>query len=148
MEQPKVTVEELDGHLAELLDLDKQIDAQSEVTKELNKKYNALLFKCGAYMKELGRTDYSSPHGKFEVKESWRVNMPQSDEDKRALFEHLKERGIFDKYATVNSNSLNALYMADWKEAETRGEGMTFGMPGVPAPKPEIKPNFKPAKTK
>ena len=69
------------------------------------------------------------------IKQKWRVNMPADDHAKRELFQHLREREIFDKYATVNSNSLNALFMRDWEEAKERGEGVTFSMPGIEAPK-------------
>lgn len=142
----QVSVAELDGLLLELKNLEAKIDIQKQALTELNKKYASLLYQCANYMDELGRTEYSSPHGKFQIKESWRVNMPQDDLAKQELFEHLKSRGIFDKYATVNSNSLNALYMADWREAKERGQGIEFFMPGVPAPNRELKPTFKPTK--
>lgn len=135
MSEAKVTVAELDGLISQLAAKEKECDAQSEVTKLLNKEYMAIEGRIVNYMKELARDQYDSPHGKFKIKEKWRVNLPEDDNAKRALFDHLRERGIFDKYATVNSNSLNALYMSDWREAQDKGEGMTFNMPGVPAPK-------------
>lgn len=131
----EVTVSELDGLIEQLAAKEKECDAQAEVTKLLNKEYMAIEGRIVNYMKELKRDQYDSPFGKFKIKEKWRVNLPEDDVAKRALFDHLRERGIFDKYATVNSNSLNALFMADWREAEARGEGVTFSMPGVPAPK-------------
>lgn len=142
----EVTVAELDGLISQLAAKEKECDAQSEVTKLLNKEYMAIEGRIVNYMKELKREQYDSPFGKFKIKEKWRVNLPESDQEKRELFDHLRERGIFDKYATVNSNSLNALYMADWREAESRGEGMTFTMPGVPAPKVYEQLQFKPVK--
>lgn len=142
----KVTVAELDGLIAELAKKEKECDEQAAITKNLNKEYMAIEGRIVNYMKELGRDKYDSPHGKFKIDEKWRVNLPEDDNAKRALFDHLRERGIFDKYATVNSNSLNALYMADWKEAQSKGEGMTFAMPGVPAPKLFEKLDFKATK--
>lgn len=141
-----VTVKELDDLVELLAQKEKECDAQSEVTKLLNKEYAAIEGRIVNYMKELEREQYDSPFGKIKIKQQWRVNMPGDDNEKRLLFDHLRERGIFDKYATVNSNSLNALYMADWREAQARGEGMTFAMPGVPAPKLFEKPDFKAAK--
>lgn len=142
----QVTVKELD-ELIEKLDIEeKKKETVAETLTGINKEINALEYRIAAYLNELGRDEYVCPIGKFTIKDTWRVNMPQTDMDKRMLFDHLRERGIFDKLATVNSNSLNALYRADWEEAKERGEGMTFAMPGVPAPKFDKKLDFKPAK--
>lgn len=143
-----VTVKDLDALIQEFAELETKMDAHAEITKQFNKDHNAKLYRIAAFLKDLNRTEYDSPIGKFSVKEVWRVNMPETDIDKKLLFDHLRGRGIFDKYATVNSNSLNALYRLDWEEAKEKGEGMTFTMPGVPAPKFDTKPEFKPKKVK
>lgn len=145
---PSVTVKDLDTLIEQLVKKIEEINVQSEVTTKLNKEYNALEYKIASYLKDLGREEYDHPAGKFVFVETFRVNMPESDLDKQAFFDHLRERGIFDKYATVNSNSLNALYKADLADAKTRGEEMTFTMPGIPAPKYSTKPDFKLKKPK
>jgi hypothetical protein len=141
-----VTVKELDELISQLANKEKECETQGEILKSLNKEFSSLEGKIVNYMKELGREKYDSPKGKFEIKEKWRVNLPQDDVSKTELFAHLRERGIFEKYATVNSNSLNALYMADWRDAQEKGEGMTFAMPGVPAPKMYEQLSFKATK--
>lgn len=147
-QQNKVTVEDLDKLLVELLTKEDECDAQKEVMTKLNKEYSALEYKIAAYLKDLGREEYIHAVGKFQIKTKWRVNLPQSDMDKKQFFDHLRERGIFDKFATVNSNSLNALYRQDWEAAKERGEEMTFAMPGIPAPVFETAPEFKRSKKK
>lgn len=144
--KPGVTVADLDGLIEKLADCSKRCDEKAEEMKALNKEYGILEGRIAAHMEELGREKYESPSGSFKISEKWRVNMPHTDQDKQAFFEHLRERGIFDKYATVNSNSLNALYMADWRAAQDMGEGLSFGMPGIPAPTRFVKLDFKPAK--
>lgn len=148
MAKTPVSVQELDELLEKLSAKEKEIDAQKEILTAHNKEYNQLQFRASAYIQELGRDEYSGPAGKIEIKEKWRVTLPVSDNDKSALFAHLRERGLFDKYATVNSNSLNALYNADWDEAKRRGEGMVFTMPGVGAPVIDRLPKFTAAKVK
>lgn len=145
-QQIKVTVEDLDKLLVDLVAKEDEVDAQKEIMTKLNKEYSALEFKIAAYLKDLGREEYIHAVGKFEIKTKWRVNLPQSDIEKKHFFDHLRERGIFDKFATVNSNSLNALYRQDWEAAKERGEEMTFQMPGIPAPIFETSPNFKRSK--
>lgn len=144
----EVTVAELDGLTAQLKELEKKKDAAAQVVTDINKEIARVEGRCVQYLKDLNRTDYQSPSGKIAIKEKWRVNLPADDIAKRDLFEHLRERGIFDKYATVNSASLNALYMSDWAEAKKRGEGMSYFMPGIEAPKLYEAPDFKPTKDK
>jgi hypothetical protein len=75
--------------------------------------------------------NYKAPGGTVYIKRIWQVKAPATDEDKAKLFDWLRQEGIFDRYATVNSNSLRALYMAEWEEAKKRGEGLEFSLPGV-----------------
>lgn len=139
----KVTVQELDELIGQIAAKELEVEAHEAVGKSLNKALAELEGRAVSYMKELNRDSYESPHGKIKIEEKWRVNLPQTDLEKREFFDWLRSKGIFDKYATVNSNSLNSLYMAEWKEAQKRGEGMTFSIPGVPAPKLFEKPKFK-----
>lgn len=147
-EKKQVSAKELDDLLAELSAKEKEKDEHAEKGTVINKEYSRLLFRAQVFIKELGRTDYVGPAGKVEIKESWRVNLPKTDQDKVVFFDYLRERGIFDKLATVNSNSLNALYRAEWEEAKGRGEGMTFAMPGIPAPEFDSLPKFTATKEK
>lgn len=134
-ENTPVTVQELDALVKTIFETRIKIEEQEKVVSELNKELANLKAKGVAYLKELGRDSYKTEYGTISILERWRVGLPQTDADKAALLAHLKERGIFDKYVTVNANSLNSLYMADWEDAKERGEGMTFGMPGIGEPK-------------
>lgn len=66
------------------------------------------------------------------------VTVPKELEDKRKLFDFLKERGIFEQTVSVNSQSLQSLYKACAKEALERGE-LEFRLPGCGEPKPYVK---------
>jgi ABC-type Fe3+ transport system substrate-binding protein len=144
----QVTVKELDELCKQLVALQEQKDVIEETLTEKNKEINAIMFKMADYMKELGREEYHSLLGKFVIEHKERINMPVDDMAKMELFEYLKERGVFEKYATVNSNSINAFYFAERRAAvEERGEDpMLFQIPGLGVTKFETKPTFKPAK--
>lgn len=131
---PSITVAELDAHIKLIAEKEAEIEKQKAILTEHNKQLAVLEGRCVEYLKELGRDNYAGPSGKVSIKQKWRVNMPVDDNAKRLLFTHLREREIFDKYATVNSNSLNALFMRDWEAAKEHGEGLTFTMPGIEAP--------------
>jgi hypothetical protein len=143
-----VTVEQLDGLLKELGELKAEVKAKELEVTVINKKIFAVQDKCMSYLKELGRSSYDSPHGKFTVASGWRVNMPVDDKAKAELFAYLKQTpGLFERYATVHSASLNAYYMREWEIAKREGRGMEFSIPGILAPKEEIKPKWKPTKS-
>lgn len=83
---------------------------------------------------ELLELDNIRAHGFLffkEVKSS--VVTPKTVEDKQKLFDYLKEKGIFMEFASVNSQSLNALYKSLAEEALKEGV-LDFRMPGVPEP--------------
>lgn len=130
----EVSVEALDRLVIEIMEARKEVEVQQAILTEKNKKVMELEGKAVAHLKETGREKYQTPFGTIRILNRWRVNLPKTSEDKKALFDFLREREIFDTYATVNSNSLNSFYMKEWEAAQQRGEGMTFSMPGIKAP--------------
>lgn len=144
----QLTINEFDEVLKSIALQQEKIEVKEAELTELNKELARLEGKATNYLNELGRTEYDSPHGKGIIEQKWRVNLPSTDLEKKDFFEYLREKGIFDKYATVNSNSLNSLYMSEWNNAKKEGEGMTFNMPGIGAPKLFEKFKLKPKKVK
>jgi len=130
----KVTVEELDVLVTEIFEKKKEIEEYSIGGKKLNGDLVALKEKAVVFLKELDRRDYKAERGTISIKSRWRVNMPSNVEEKNKLWAHLRERDLFDKYATIQSQSLNSLFMQDWEEAKRKGEGIEFKMPGIGEP--------------
>jgi chromosome segregation ATPase len=131
----EVTVSELDQLLATYSEREKEKEELDERLTEKNKELATLLGRITAYLKDLNREEYDSPIAKIQIKNKWRVNLPTELDDKRQFLAYLKEHGLYEKMVAVNSNSLNALFMAEWEQAKEKGEGMTFSMPGISAPK-------------
>jgi hypothetical protein len=111
------------------------IEQMERAVTEENKKLALLEAKAVAWLDELGRESYKHPRGSIGVNEKWRFNLPQGDENKAKFFNYLRERGLYDKYATVNANSYNSFLLAEWEVAKEEGRGMEFSVPGVPEPK-------------
>lgn len=132
-----VTVVELDNMVAHYFAMQRtKEDREAQVTA-INKEIMALESKLVDMLKMLGRKDYRHPAGTVSIKQRWSVGLPQTDEDKAAFFAWLRERNIFEKYATVNSASLNSLWAAE-REAAIRQDPtsvLTFNIVGLPAPR-------------
>jgi len=130
----KITVEDLD----EMVDMVFTVRTEYEEAKaESARMYNeleALKFQVTTYLKALDREDYKSGAGTVKAETRMRVKNPQTPEDKAKLNNFLKERDLFEQYVSVNNQTLNAFFKAEYNEAVKRGEGMTYKMPGVPDP--------------
>jgi len=109
-------------------------EAKEDELKEINGRLEALKQTAVNYLTELKRDSYRSPVGTVSIREYNTVATPKTDEDKMKLFDFLREKDIFIRYATVNSKSLNSLYKACLEEANQAGE-LNFEIPGVGAPK-------------
>lgn len=144
-----VTVRDLDDLIAKISFLEKDKEMFDQKIKEINKELMKHEATATRYLKELNRNEYDTPIGKLKISEKWHVNLPDTDLAKLEFFEWLKSQGIFEKYATINSRSLQSLYKAEMENAKERGEDpLTFSLPGIPAPKLYEQTDFKSKKGK
>jgi hypothetical protein len=133
--QKTPTVKELDELVTAIFDQKDKIKEMEALVSKENVLLSKLEAKAVAYLEELDRDTYSTERGTIGVKEQWRFNLPQSDEDKMQFFSFLREKGLYDKYATVHSSAYNAFCNAEWEVAKKEGRGFDFSLPGVPEPK-------------
>lgn len=129
----EVTVQQLDTLVIEYFKKRKEKEEREARVKEINKEIVSIEGKLVTYLKALGRRDYKHAAGSVRISPKWSVSMPQTDADKAALFQWLREKGIYDKYATVNSAALQSLFNAE-REAAIAADpeaALTFSIPGV-----------------
>lgn len=127
-------VSEFETLIKKIMEKRAEIEKQSEVLKSLNKDLTELKGTAVAYLNQEGKSSYKGEAGTVSIRQKWNVTVPKTAPDKKALFDWLKEENLFEQYATVNSISLNSLYKSKLEDAEARGEGMGFSIPGVQAP--------------
>lgn len=125
-----VTVADLDNLIKQISDKRQAIEDQDAITAQLNKELFSLKETAVSHLKELGRDDYKCPFGAIVLKNRWSVNLPKSEEDRAALFSWMKEKGIYDAYVTVNSNSLKSLFLKEREIALESGDAVGFSLPG------------------
>lgn len=75
-------------------------------------------------------TSYRSPSGLCSLSFRTSVKTPKTLEDKTALFEYLKQKGLYDTMVSVNSQTLNSFYKSELEAAKERGDD-NFNVPGV-----------------
>jgi hypothetical protein len=127
-----VTVKDLDNLIVEMAKKKAEIEELEAQTTAKNKELTALQAKAFNYLRELGREDFKSPHGNLSMKQIWQVTNPKTEEDKAALFNWMREKGVYQKYATVHATALKSLFLAE-REAyiQEGGDPMLFSLPGM-----------------
>lgn len=129
-----ISVQDLDEFTKKWDALKERKTALNKDLSEVNAEITKMEAQAVVMLDELERSNYKGPGGAIEIRSRHSVQVPKTDQDKQALFDFLKQEGIFEKYVTVNSRSLQTLYNDYRQRAEEDGE-LTFSMPGVGEPK-------------
>lgn len=125
----KLTAKEIDELSASIFNLQDDIKEKEEMVSELKGHLEKMKSKMLAFLQHYKRKNFSSPYGTAYIKEVISANVPKDPEDKTKLFAWLKEREIFDHYATVNHNSLQSLVKEEFAAALERKEDCKI--PGI-----------------
>ena len=146
IEQLKQLTLRLKEKKAELEAAKKTVSILQEERREIEQEYLQLL--------EASELDnFKCEHGMVYTSEIETVRTPQTIEDKKLLFEHLKSlptrtEGVTDdaffEYATINSQSLNSLYKQQKEIAFEKGD-YSFSMPGIGEPSTHTRLGFRKA---
>jgi hypothetical protein len=132
-ELDKVTISELEELCLAIKNQREECDRIKMEAKAANEKLDELEKKMMGCLSALGKNSYKSDVGLFTVTHRISVRVPQGD-DKAAFFEWLKEKGYYDSYVTVNSQSLNSLYRQEFEKAKAEGSLDSFSIPGIGEP--------------
>lgn len=125
----ETTISELDSLCQKVFYHDKKKEEYESLAKEESSIIQILQRKILAHLEYSGRDKWDSKFGKVELRRKTSVKTPKTEDEKRAFFEWLRERGIFWSTVSVNSNTLNALYKSEFEASE----GLTK-IPGIGDP--------------
>lgn len=140
----QISVKELDSILETLGKLESEKDVIEETLKAKNKEISSVELRVTEVLKSLEREEYDCPHGKVSFEEVFNVKMPLEDQ-KELLWNWMREKGIYDRYATVHATSLKSLFKAERNAAIQNGEDpLTFALPGMEPATIFEKIKFKP----
>lgn len=121
-----ITVEELKAEVAKLHALDSEHDEANKIKKEVYARLQIQESKVKMLLETLELPEFE----KVKIVTVARANVPKDPEDKRNFFDYLIEKGVYDAYRTVNSNSINSFVKAEYELAKERGE-LNFSIPGI-----------------
>lgn len=107
-------------------------DNAMAVSEKHREEQRELERKIQSYLEYYGKSKYVSSIGTIEVRERFSFRTPKTDEEKKFFFDWLTEKGLFLRYASVNSNALNSLLKDEFEEAREAGKEIT--VPGIQKP--------------
>lgn len=134
---PITTVKGLEELAQKIKEKRAEKEEKAKILSAVNEELDQLEQLAVRTLKELGKSSYGAEAGTITKVVKWRVNLPNTEEAKTAFFSYLKERGLFEKLATVNSNTLNSFFMEEWEAAKDPNDPMAaldFRLPGISEP--------------
>ncbi len=138
MSQAQYTIEDLERLSREIRDMREKVAELKKPYTDMQDELDAKEALAIGILKELGKKSYQGEAGTITRVESYRVNLPNSPEDKAAFRAFLEERGDFDRLLTYNSNTVNSYYMQEWenaKQSDDPTDALNFKIPGIQEPK-------------
>lgn len=113
--------------VTELYNLREKVKRMEEDVEKEKSQLEVLKTKVMTCLDQAGKSNYKSERGTVSIVNKFSVETPKEIEAKKAFFNWLHEKGIFEEYATVNSAKLNALYN---EQLEISGNP-DFKIPGI-----------------
>lgn len=142
-----VTTEQLDKLAQEYQAAYAAYEVQKEASTLAYKKAEELEGKLVEAMELAGKQKYHVEGlGLYYFSDKMTVKTPKTNEDKKQLFNYLKAKHGPEYLMTVtsiNHNTLQSLYKAEFEAATEAGTGETFHLPGLEAPTNMRSLNFR-----
>lgn len=136
--EPQVEAVDLQKMDALITEMREKKEAHEEAKKkatDIYKEYAALEHKVIAALKAAGKKSYKVDGlGTFSIVHKQVVTTPKTLDEKRQLFDYIREKygdDVLDTLRSVNHQSLNSFYN---QEAEKAEDPSLFEIPGISAP--------------
>ena len=131
----EVTTGQLDALAMTIKELTVDYQAKDRISKEAYGLLEEKKFEFMKLLEEADKSSYECEHvGRLTKVDKLSITVPKTPDDKTALFKWLKDEYGADgflTYATVNSQSLNALYRSKIEEG---ADAAMFRIPGAGEP--------------
>ncbi len=128
-----VTIEELEAVATLIAEKRAEIAEISLKKKKMDEELDAIEGRMMTLLETAGKHDYRSNVGTVYITSRESVKVPKDLDSKRQLFEYLRSKNLFEEMVSVNSQTLNAFYKTEKKNAEEAGQ-WDFALPGVGEP--------------
>jgi hypothetical protein len=129
----EMSLKETEEMCRQMFSIKEDIQKHEQYVNEKKTRLRELQEKLMYVLTQHGKKNYDSNFGKVTVVRKLSVKCPKEPESRKAFFDYLKEKGIFEDLVTVHANTLNAFYKTEWENADPE-QAVSFQMPGIGAP--------------
>lgn len=129
-----VTLQQLEALVSETYKLQDECDAIETSLKEKQKILNNCKGRLLSIFQEFNKSNYRTHRGLIIRQKRFTVMHPKDPASKKAFFDWLKQKKVFEEVVTVHSQTLNSLYKAEMQAAIDAGQ-TDFSIPGIEEPK-------------
>jgi ATP-dependent protease HslVU (ClpYQ) ATPase subunit len=116
------TIQEMEKMVEEIADLRMKESQASAAKKAATEALEAAELRMLTTLNGEGLTSYRGSMGLVSLSYRTSVKTPKTDEDRQKFFDYLKERGLYDKLISVNSQTLNSFYKSELEAALESGK--------------------------
>lgn len=132
-ENSGITLQEIETLCRSIVEQRAVIAEISKNKKEEDQKLDKLEAHFIETLHKIGKKSYRSEHGTLGISYRTSFKVPQTEEDRQAFFNYLKEQGVYDRYVTVKSTDLNTFAKAEMEKELANGND-DFKIPGLQEP--------------
>lgn len=134
----EITVQALRQKVDQWHTMREQIKSLEAEIKSINEAMQPLTLELIEIMDAMDLTRFEGSLGKINLLTIDYVNNPQTEDDKAAFFNYLKNEGLFEDMVSVHHQKLNSFYKSKLEEAIEKGEQLNI--PGLePKQRKEIR---------
>jgi hypothetical protein len=124
-----VTVANLRAKVDQYLSLKEAIKEHEHEIEVLNKRIAPITSELIQIMESMDMKNFAGSKGKVEFRTVDYVSNPQTEEDRTAFYDYLKQNGEFEDMVSVHHQKLNSYFNAKLEQAIS--EGSEFHIPGL-----------------
>lgn len=125
----EVTVKGLQAKIDKWFSIRELIKQLDDKIADLNKLLTPLANELISVMDIMELKRFEGTHGKVNLITVDYVNNPQTEQDKEAFYNYLKDEGLFEQMVSVHHQKLNSFYKSKLEESEEAGT--EFHIPGL-----------------
>lgn len=114
----------------ELIRLYREKEAAADVAKEASAAFETYRQQMAAMLQAAGIDSLEHDGHRLYIRTRTSVRVPKTAEDRKAFFDYLKSRNVYEQMITVNSQTLNAFYQGEYEVAQDTGN-QDFKIPGI-----------------
>lgn len=128
-----ISIPEFTALIQEAYDLKQEVAALELQQKGVQEQLSKIQFKILDVMAKTNQTSFKTEFGQVVRNKRFSVKHPKDPDSRKAFFQYLQDKGVFENMVSVNSQTLTSWYNLEMQAAAEKGN-VDFSVPGIEPP--------------